>query len=337
MLYTEVALLDAVRQYLHETLGVTPCIHEWDGARELPYALRDAFDLYATQLLGHEVVLAVRRATHGPIAPADVTRRVARIEAAADRPVVYVTSTIPAFERQRLVALKQPFIVPAAQLYLPDLGVDFRARVRGVRREAPETFAPATQALLIQRLLLGPWSEAWNVTDAAAGLHYTPMTASRAARELVAAKGFTEERRGRHRMLRPVRDRRETWEFVRARLRTPVAYRLWTLPEQPVPNVVAPLAGLSALSALTMLRAPMWPIRAIEASAAGAIEGRRVGRVRAGEPVPDGPVYEVWRYSPSLTGGGQTVDPLSLLLSVDAVEDARVQGALQELEEALPW
>jgi hypothetical protein len=31
------------------------------------------------------------------------------------------------------------------------------------------------------------------------------------------------------------------------------------------------------------------------------------------------------------------VDPLSLLLSLDGVEDARVQGALLELEQALPW
>lgn len=337
MLYSEADVLTTLRQYLQDTLGVAPRLRAWEGARQLPYAIRDHFDLYAAPLLGREVLVAVRRTPHGRMPPTDIARQLGRLDAAADRPVVYVTPTLPAYERQRLVALKQPFIVPATQMYLPDLGVDFRERVRGVRGEAHDTFAPATQALLIQRLLLGPWFEAWNVTEAARALHYTPMTASRVARELVAAELFEEERAGRHRTLRPRRAPRATWDLARPRLRSPVAHRLWSPPDAPAPMVEAPLAGLSALAALTMLSAPSWPIRALEPNAARAIEGTRAVRERVGTPVLEGPEYEVWRYSPALTGGGQTVDPLSLWLSVDEVEDARVQGALLELEEALPW
>lgn len=330
-------MLDAVRHYLHDTLGVVPRIHDWDGARQLPYALRDNFDLCAMEVLGREVVLAVRSAARKRLSPVDVAKQLGRVAAAADRPVVYVTSSMPAYERQRLVALKQAFIVPAAQMYLPDIGVDFRERLRGVRVEAREKFAPATQAMLIQRLLLGPWFEEWSLTDAAQELHYTPMTASRVASELVAAGLFEGQRTGRHRTIRPVQPQRATWDAARPRLRTPVASRLWLPPKQGVPTMAAPLAGLSALAALTMLSAPTWPIRAIEASAARAVEGRRVEGTLLDEPMQDGPVFEVWRYMPRLSDGGDTVDPLSLLLSLDEIEDARVQGALLELEQALPW
>lgn len=330
-------MLESVRQYLHDTLGVVARIHDWEGARQLPYVLRDTFDLHAMQLLGQEVVLAVRGAARKRLPPGDVARQLSRIEAAADRPVVYVTASLPAYERQRLVASKQPFIVPAAQLYLPDIGVDFRERVRGLRGDAQERFAPATQAMLIQHLLDGPWGDAWNVTEAAQGLCYTPMTASRAARELVAAGLFEEQRTGRHRTIRPIRARRATWELARPRMRTPVAYRLWVRPEQRGPTMAAPLAGLSALAALTMLSAPTWPTRAIEPQAARAIEGMRVGRTYAEGPMQDGPMYEVWSYTPRLMSGGETVDPLSLVLSVEDIADARVQGALEELEQGLPW
>ena len=80
-------MLDAVRQYLHDTLGVVPRIHDWDGARQLPYALRDNFDLYAMQVLGREVVLAVRSAARKRLPPVDVAKQLGRVAAAADRPV----------------------------------------------------------------------------------------------------------------------------------------------------------------------------------------------------------------------------------------------------------
>lgn len=330
-------MIEAVRQYLNDTLGVAPCIVAWDDARQLPYALRDNFDLYALQVLGREAVLAVRGADRAKLSPTDISTQLARITVAADRPVVYATAEMPAYERRRLVALRQPFIVPAAQMYLPDFGVDFRERVRGVRIETRETFAPATQAMLIQHLLIGSWFEDWSVADAAQGLHYTPMTASRVARELVAAGLFEGHTTGRHRALRPLREQRATWDLARPHLRSPVAHRLSLPPEHDPPMVAAPLAGLSALAALTLLTAPRWPIRALEATAARAIEGTRVDRTLSGGMVQDGPEYEVWRYTPGLLSDGHMVDPLSLLLSFDGVEDARVQGALLELEQTLPW
>jgi hypothetical protein len=50
------------------------------------------------------------------------------------------------------------------------------------------------------------------------------------------------------------------------------------------------------------------------------------GAENAGESV------QIWSYPPTLGGDGTTVDPLSLLLTLDGNNDERVQMAIAELE-----
>lgn len=330
------APLDPLREYLLETLGLTPQFGEWPEQRMLPYALRDPFEFQAGALLGHPILLVMLRATTA-LTVGEIAARVRRIEAAAGCPVVYVTTHMPAFERARFVAQKIPFIVPGVQLYLPDLGIDFRERQRRVRQSAVSHVAPATQALLIPHLLFDPWAEDWAVTHAAGQRGYTTMTGSRAARELVAAELFTEQLVDRQRFLRPLHGPRETWELARPLLRTPVIRHVWLDPADAHALAGAPLAGVSALATLTMLGTPTWPIVALDATTARNLRGHRVDRYAGGVPISDGPVCEVWRYTPTVSPGATTVDPLSLLLTLQTEDDARVQGALQELAEHLPW
>ncbi len=336
-----------IQEYLRETLGLAPQLGAWLGEARLPYALRDPFEFSEGLLLGQRLVLARQRETAGPMTAGEIADKVRRIEAVAGCPVVYVTARMPGYERARLVAQKIPFIVPEAQLYLPDVGIDFRERLRGIRQAAVTHFAPATQALLVTHLLWDQWEQDWAVTEAATERHYTAMTATRVARELVAAGLFTEQVVKRQRLLRPSLGPRETWAAARAMCRTPIVRRFWLAPDRAralasaplagAPLAGAPLAGVSALAELTMLGAPAWPITALDAAAARGMTGYPVERMAAGAPVSDGPVYEVWRYAPTRGPGAGTVDPLSLILSLQSEDDARVQGALRELDGLLPW
>jgi hypothetical protein len=45
----------------------------------------------------------------------------------------------------------------------------------------------------------------------------------------------------------------------------------------------------------------------------------------------------VWSYTPVLLPGSRTVDPLSLMLSLQEEADERIQLALDELKERFPW
>jgi hypothetical protein len=55
------------------------------------------------------------------------------------------------------------------------------------------------------------------------------------------------------------------------------------------------------------------------------------------EPTPAAHEWQLWAYSPALGPERATVDPLSLILSLQDSTDDRVRMALDELKEQLPW
>jgi hypothetical protein len=48
-------------------------------------------------------------------------------------------------------------------------------------------------------------------------------------------------------------------------------------------------------------------------------------------------VIQIWRYSPSLLSGTNTVDKLSLYLSLKDADDERIQIELDNLIKEMPW
>ena len=55
------------------------------------------------------------------------------------------------------------------------------------------------------------------------------------------------------------------------------------------------------------------------------------------EPLPGACEWELWHYSPAIVPDSDTVDPLSLTLSLQGNQDERVQLALDELKGRFPW
>ena len=55
------------------------------------------------------------------------------------------------------------------------------------------------------------------------------------------------------------------------------------------------------------------------------------------EPLPGACEWELWHYDPALIPGSETVDPLSLTLSLQGNTDERVQLALDGLKGRFPW
>jgi DNA-binding MarR family transcriptional regulator len=166
-------------------------------------------------------------------------------------------------------------------------------------------------------------------------LGYTPMTASRAVQELTGS-GIAELRReGRTRWLylgdRPV----EVWERAKPLLRSPVKRTAWAKPTAALRAPQTPLAGLSALAQRTMLAEPQWPVHAV--SVQQWRSATRAGLELLPEPLPGAYEWQVWTYKPKLAVTRNTVDPLSLTLSLQGEADERIQLALDELKEQFPW
>lgn len=324
----------AVQEYLHDTLGLVPKVRPWAGAGKLPYFLQDAFELRELKLLDRPILLAIDRQTNKP-ALANVRGQLDKLRALTGHPVIYVTRALASYERKHLIEQKVPFIVPGNQLYLPDLGIDLREYFRQ-RPQVPDTaLSPATQAMLITTLLRKPWQADWQPAEIVTELGYTPMTLSRAVKELTAVGIATLHSEGRARWLRMERSAAETWEHAKPLLRNPVKRRIWA---HPIPKLKPPhvrLAGLSALARYSMLAEPEWPVYAV--SLAQWKAATQTGIEILPEPLPGTCEWQLWHYSPVLVPNSETVDPLSLTLSLQDEADERVQLALGELKEHFPW
>jgi hypothetical protein len=266
---------------------------------------------------------------------ARVRTQIQKIAAATGMPVVYVPPTLASYERKRLIEQHVPFLVPGNQLYLPDLGVDLREHFRKPRQPTDEALSPSAQAIVIAALLDQPWRPERAAPELAGRLGYTPMTWSRASRE-IAATGVAEIHIvGRARNVRFLQGPKETWERIRGRLRSPVKRVALATPPQGQRKTIATRAGLSALAVQTMLAEAQTACYAFDA--AGWQAARDAGWVE--QPVADSGTVEVqiWAYRTDIAKSGPNVDPLSLWLSLQDADDERVQAALDELMEAIPW
>lgn len=324
----------AVRAYLRDTLGIDAPTTLWSGAGSLPYFLVDAFDLKALAILGRPVLLAIDKRAERP-GLASIRAQIDKIREVTGLPVLYATGALASYERKRLIEQKVPFVVPGNQLYLPDLGVDLREYFRKPAARPQSEISPAAQAMLIAVLLGKPWRGEWEPAEVLGRLGYTAMTASRAAREVAAAGIAGSVSVGRVRRLKTERTPREAWEHSKPLLRSPVKRRVWVLPTRDLAVPELRLAGLSALARQSMLVEPSRPTYALSPSQWKLAS--RQGAKTVPEPEPGALQLELWNYSPALVPDTALVDPLSLILSLQSEADDRVQQALAELEEHLPW
>ena len=328
-------LATAVLHYLQEVLGIeAPGVKPWARANELPYFLRDAFQFSELELLGQPVVLAIGRAD-AKQSLREVRTWLDKVKSLAGHPAVYVTDALASYDRRRLIEQKVPFIVPGNQLYLPDLGLDLREYFRQRAPAMEAALSPSAQAMLITALLRQPWQSDWQPSKVAVALGYTPMTLSRAVKELTAAGLATAYTVGRSRWLRMEHPPEQVWERAKPVLRTPVKRTVWVAAHGIVARRPSRIAGLSALARYSMLTEPKWPVYAMTAAAWKAATDAGVRELP--EPETGAQEWQVWSYSPALMPDATTVDPLSLTLSLQENADDRIQLALDELKGQLPW
>lgn len=328
-------LATAVLRYLEEVLGVEVSgLKPWAHSNELPYFLRDAFAFHEVALLGQPILLATGR-VEAKQSLKDVRIWLDKVKSLAGLPVVYVTDALASYDRRRLIEQKISFVVPGNQLYLPDLGLDLREYFRKRAPAADTALSPSAQAMLITALLRQPWQADWQPSAVAVALGYTPMTLSRAVKELTATGLATAYTVGRARWLRMELPPAQTWERAKPALRTPVKRTVWVAGHGHDAERTRRVAGLSALALGSMLAEPRWPVYAVTSAEWKAATNAGVRALP--EPEAGAQEWQLWRYSPELIPDVTTVDPLSLMLSLKDNTDDRVQLALDELKGQLPW
>jgi hypothetical protein len=244
-----------------------------------------------------------------------------------------VAEQIPPYLRRRLVEMRMPFVIPGRQLYWPALGsVETLQRARRTNPRPVDQLAPVAQQLLIA-MLLARLPRPVTVSGAANALRYTPMSASRAVKELEGAALAVSNEHGRLRTIALGTPPAETWAKALPMLRNPVIETV-RIKRQDLPGEVCTAAGESALAEESDLAAPLEPVFAI----ASKVWTKTFRDIRTIPTVDEGTCrLELWRYAPDVTAERGRADPLSLFLSLRDNADDRVQLALETMMKRMPW
>lgn len=326
--------------YAEEVTGKMPRLTPVPEALEsLPAYFGSLYEAVRAEILDRNYLLLIFKGQVTPT-PAEIAGHYRVASRQGEDQVAFVLERLESFARQRLIRYRVPFIVPGRQMYLPQFIADFRERGRnGVNRSLESTthLSGPAQVLVLFHLQQATIHQAMSLRSWSSLLGYSPMTATRIGSELLQAKLCTVEQVGRSSILHLDNDRRALWTKALSFLRSPVRDCIHVrLLGKDHPSWRK--AGMAALSHLTMLASDTRPVFAMSASeyARALLQGRF-----SELPFPDDNTMTVerWRYRPELLCGdqGETVDRLSLYLSLRDDPDERVQAAIEELLEDIKW
>lgn len=300
--------------YIEKMLGVKVNHGPWAMSGKLPYYLTERYQMESVAIGSVHTIFLYPKGELEQIGT--LQKHISRIQKEEQLPVVLVLAAVNRHRRNALLDAHIPFVVPEKQLYLPFLGTYLQERF-DAETPAAETLSPAAQVLFFYYL----YQREPELYISRVQFPYTPMTISRAARQLVQTGLFAERKDGVQKVLFSSLPPKDLFLQMRPRLINPVRERGF-LPAAEVDEAFFD-AGESALAQKTMLNPPVIPCYAVDG------KNRRVLHPCDVEPGKYAAV-ELWRYDPKMLSKDGTVDSLSLIVSLDA-SDERLEIEIEEL------
>ncbi len=328
----QLSIVQPLKTYLETLSGVSPSLQELK-VNHLPLYLRHRFSFYLVELFRTSWCLALEEVSSETASPGEYEKWAEILRPLLMAPVAFILSGLPSNARNRMVQRGTPFIVPGTQAFLPSALVDLRERFPKPRGKGRSTLSPTAQLTLLYHLQREPLS-GQPLNSIAEKLHCSPMMLSKVKDEFGEAGICQVERIGRAMALKfPAADR-DLWDLAQPWLASPVKKTLWV--HWKTPGFYAQIAGISALSCHTMLAADKLPTYALGPQRLEFwLEQGTVTVCPDAEQATA--KIEIWSYEPKLLGDPDSVDPLSLYLSLSYNPDERIQQQLEQLMEEVLW
>ncbi len=320
---------DNLMTYLKENIDDDLSVQGFDAKKILPLFLSEYYDIYKAVLLGHEC-LFVRLFREDPGIEV-LKKHIKVINEITDKHVILVYYSISQFRRKSLIMQNIPFIVENGQMYLPFVGLDLK-KTTEITKKTKDKFS--TTAQLIFLYFLYNKELVINTTEIATFLGMTTMSASRGLNELYSVGLLTYHvggKTGRSKLYRRIEDSKY-YKKGYPYLKSPVLKTVY------IENMNKKylIAGLEALSMITMLNPPKRDVKAIYKKELYKLNDYIINDR---SKIADGKMtkIQIWSYNPKLIAKGKTVDIVSLEVSLDAINDERVEQVIEKMKKDKRW
>jgi hypothetical protein len=323
---------DKTNDYLKELLGQEVVIEPLENgeSRGLPVYLAKKYTPYRVALFGRQVIV-LRKQGEGIDTPSRVLKDVVKLREHFKSDVAVVFDEMASWERKRLIEKGVPFIVPSRQLFLPMLLIDLRERFPQASAPKPAQISRAAQHTVLRQILKGDVAHR-PMAVVATLLGYSPMMMTKIRSELATLGLCKEENRGRARVMVFPQSTKQLWLSALPKMRSPVYRQHFFVGKYGDMQ----LAGISALVKSSSLQPEGLISAAVWKKRYEAVIRENVLTEIKTEDEAD-LLIEEWYYDPQRLSDIGVVDPLSLYLSLRDDPDERIQIAVEELLETIPW
>lgn len=304
--------------YIENTLGIKVHYQPWSHTDDLPYYLLDRYEFQQVTLASVKTLFLYPKMELDQLA--SLKKQIIKLQKYEPLPVVIVLKNISRSRLQYMLLAHIPFIVPDKQIYLPFMGIALQNKFCNEAIQT-EKLQPSAQVLFFYYLYQK--KQQLYMSDVSRKLGFSGMTVTRAVRQLEQTSLFTTEKQGVQKILTGKHTARELYDKMQPHLISPVRKVIYTDKHVPLPSTQ--IAGMSALSRMSMINVPDIPCYATDGK-----RGVPVGTdilIDASAQVK----VEIWKYNPGILAENDTVDPLSLAMSLKNDSDERIEEAVEVL------
>lgn len=291
----------------------------WNKQNSLPLYIANAYD-FCGIVIGKKHCITIK--PRGELTTLSALKKqIAKIQVLDNVPVILNLDSISFYRRKSFIENNIPFITPK-QVFLPFAGTMLTNE--NENKAETDKFVFSTQQLFLMYLYSN--RKRFYVSDAAKALPFTPMTLTRAVRQLEATDLFIVTKDGVNKVIEAKYNRAELFKKAKKFLLNPV-HKWGYIDKKDVTSDMI-FSGETVLSERTMLNPPRLLTY--------AIWNKRFDKTKLTNELIDSEKQvrlELWAYDPKLFSNERTADSLSVALSFKDNCDERLEEAVEKLIE----
>lgn len=248
-------------------------------------------------------------------------KHIARVQKVENIPVVLILEQLAYRQKEYLLREKIPFIVNGKQVYLPFMAIYLQERGDAEKIDKKELLS-ASQVVLLYFIYHGSGKQI--MSRAVMDLELTSTSVSRAVRQLEELGLLRTEKDGVQKILYSELSGAELFQKAHNNFQNPVKKTIY-IPAKQIEEM--PLkSGYTALAGYSMLNEPN-----VVCYAADSVSRWNGIATKKLQDEQTQVAVELWRYNPKKLSRTDTVDPLSLALTLENDADERVEEAIEEM------